>query len=96
MTDASWDLAEEWVPDGIVVCLADLLHHTGCTGLDELSAVVDSEAEVDMSVHSADGGIAVATFGGAIGLEYPFTVADLWEVVAEAEADEVHRWEAVD
>ena len=48
------------------------------------------------AVLRVDGGVAVATFGEATGLEYPFTVADFWEAVAEAEADEVCRWEAVD
>jgi hypothetical protein len=77
----------------IVADLADLLYLTGCADLDELSAVIDDEADADMSVVEIEGGIDVETFGGATGLDYPFTLGDFWEVVADAEEDEIRRWE---
>jgi hypothetical protein len=77
----------------VVVNLTDLLHLTGCADLDELSALIDGDADADMSVVEIEGGIDVSTFGGATGLDYPFTLADFWEVVAETEEDEIRRWE---
>ena len=96
MTGTSPDQTGEPVSRGIVVSLPDLLHHTGCTDLDELGALIDGDADVDMWVDEMAGGIEVRTSRTGTGLGYPFTMADFWEVVAEAEDDEVRRWEAED
>jgi hypothetical protein len=80
------------VSGDIVVSLPDLLHLTGCTDLDELGELVDGDADVDMWVEEMDGGIEVRTGRTGTGLLYPFPMADFWEVVAEAEDDEVRQW----
>jgi hypothetical protein len=85
--------SDDDLASSIVVSLSDLLHLTGCADLDELSELIDGDADADMSVVEIEGGIDVETFGGATGLDYPFTLGDFWEVVAETEEDEIRRWE---
>ena len=78
----------------IVVSLPDLLHFSGCADLDELSAVVDDDADVDVCLEELDDG-GVEVRGPTIGTEllYPFTMEEFWQVVTKTEEDEVRRLE---
>ncbi len=96
MTEASRDPAEESVSHGIVVSLPDLLHHTGCADLDELGALIDGDADVEMWVDEMADGIEVRTSRTGTDLGCPFTMAHFWNVVAEAKGDEVRHLEAED
>lgn len=79
--------------DWVVVSLADLLHFTGCADIEELSANVYDNSDVDTWVGEYEDGIEVSTTAGAIGLPYPFTMVEFHEVLDEVEADYLRRCE---
>ncbi len=78
----------------IVVSLPDLLWATGATTVEELAELVDGDCDADLWVEQMDDGIEIGAGTGAIGMLYPFTVADFWATVEEVEDDEIRRWEA--
>ena len=80
-------------PVNIVVGLADLLHFTKCADIEELSANVYDNSDVDTWVDEYEGGVEVSTTAGAIDLPYPFTTGEFQEVLDEVEVDYLRRCE---
>lgn len=78
----------------VVADLTDLLAATRTASVEELAELVDSDCDADLWVEEIDDGIEIGAGTGAIGLLYPFTVADFWATVQEVEDDEIRRWEA--
>ncbi len=79
--------------DWIVACLADLLHFTGCATIEELSANIYDNSDVDTWVSEYEGGVEISTTACAIGLPYPFTMVEFGDVLDEVEADYLRRCE---
>ena len=82
--------------DLVVISEPDLLALSGCADLDELTALVDSDSDVDLWLTALDDGLEVG--GGVFStvLAYPFFMAEFWEVVDEVEREQIRRWEADD
>ncbi|MGY1771968.1 hypothetical protein [Blastococcus sp. SYSU D00813] len=78
----------------VVADLSDLLAATGTASVEELAELVDGDCDADLWVEEIDDGVEIGAGTGAIGLLYPFTVADFWATVQEVEDDEIRRWEA--
>lgn len=77
--------------DFIIVSLPDLLHFTRCADIEEVSAQVYDDSDVDTWVSTYADGVEVSTTAGAAGLPYPFTMREFHSVVAEVEADYLRR-----
>ena len=74
--------------------MGELLLATGCADVDELSATVDGDANPDMWVEEADGGVEVGSGVRATVLAFPFLLAEFWAVVDEVEQQEVEHIES--
>lgn len=77
--------------DLTVVSLSDLLHLTGCGDIDELSAQVYDDSDVDTWVAAYKDGVEISTTAGAVGLPYPFTMREFRAVLDDVEADYLGR-----
>jgi hypothetical protein len=75
----------------IIVSVHDLLHFTGCADIEELSAQVYDDFDVDTWVGTYADGVEVRTTACAIGIPFPFTLAEFRDVLAEVEADYLRR-----
>ncbi len=79
---------------GVVTDLGQLLLATGCADVDELSATVDGDADPDMWVEEADGGVEIGSGVRATVLAFPFLLAEFWAVVDEVEQQELEQIES--
>lgn len=84
-------MTDPWSSDPIVVGLPDLLDHVGCADIAQFSAELHDNTDVDTWVDAVPDGIEVRTAATAIVLPFPFTMGQLWAVVAEVEEDYVRR-----
>lgn len=75
----------------MVVSLPDLLHFTGCADIDELSAQVYDDSDVDTWVATYEEGIEISTT--AVGLPYPFTMKEFRDVLEDVEVEYLRRCE---
>ena len=71
----------------LVVTDADLVHATGVGSLDDLSELIDADADVDLWLVPEPQGVEVRGPRFGTLLTYPFTLADFWSVVNEVERD---------
>jgi hypothetical protein len=75
----------------IVVSIHDLLHFSGCADIEELSAQVYDDSDVDTWVATYADGVEVRTTACAVGIPFPFTMAEFRDVLEEVEADYLRR-----
>lgn len=78
----------------VVTDLGRFLSTLGCSDIEALSEIVDGDAEPDMWVCEIDGGVEVGSGTSAIGLEFPFALAEFWEAAHEVEQRETERIES--
>ncbi len=74
-----------------MVSLPDLLHFTGCADIDEVSAQIYDDSDVDTWVDTYEEGVEISTTAGAVGLPYPFTMREFRAVLEEVEVDYLRR-----
>jgi hypothetical protein len=77
----------------VVSRVSDLLAATGCSDLEELKSVVDSNCESDVWVADVGDGVEVGSGTSGIVLEFLFAVTDFWSTVDEVEQDGIRRIE---
>jgi hypothetical protein len=78
----------------LVAGLDEFLRALDCPDVGTLSEIVDDDAEPDMWVSEIDGAIEVGSGTSATCLEFPFAIAEFWEVVREVEQQETERMES--
>ena len=73
-----------------------LLALTGTTSIEQLSEVLDADADLDIELEPEDGGREVRTWRYGTALRYPFRLRDLYAVVEAVQAETLRDWDASD
>ena len=71
--------------------LVELLDSVGADSIEQFSARVHDDQDVDTWVWRTRAGILVETSTGSIELDFPFTWPDFWDAVEDLEQDFLAR-----
>lgn len=72
---------------GALTDLESLLAVAGVDSVQQLSAQVHENEDVDMQVECIENGVLIATAHRGTELRFPFTWAEFWSVVSDLERD---------